>query len=215
MRRALNGPLFVALTEQATRALLRHKGRSALTMLGIAIAIAAVVWVVALGRESASQYAALLEGLGDNLVWVEAGTRNAAGVRTGAKTATTLTVGDMEAIARDVPLVQRVSPQIDGTVQLVSTRSNWTTRSRGISAAYLPIKRFAIARGAAWTDEDLAAARNVLLVGQTVRKQLFGEDEALGQLVRVNGQPFTVVGLLAPKGQSATGQDQDDVVMVP
>jgi putative ABC transport system permease protein len=215
VRRAAYGPLLLVLFGQAARALVRHKGRSALTMLGIAIAIAAVVWVVALGRESASRYAALLEGLGDNLVWVEAGARNAAGVRTGAKTATTLTLGDMEAIAREVPLVEKVSPQIDGTVQLVSARSNWTTRSRGISAAYLPIKRFDVARGGVWTDEDLATARNVLVMGETVRKQLFAEDDAVGQVVRVNGQPFTIVGLLAPKGQSAMGQDQDDVVMVP
>jgi putative ABC transport system permease protein len=215
MRRAAYAPLLLVLAGQAGRSLVRNKGRSALTMLGIAVAIAAVVWVVALGRESASRYAALLEGLGDNLVWVEAGTRNSSGVRTGAKTATTLTLGDMEAIARDVPLVRRVSPQIDGTVQLVSPRSNWTTRSRGIAADYLPIKRFAISRGGTWTEEDLASARNVLVMGETVRAQLFGDDEAVGQTVRMNGQPFTVVGLLVPKGQSATGQDQDDVVMVP
>src|SRR5690349_9500449 len=100
---------LVVLTGQAGRALLRHKGRAALTTLGIAIAIAAVVWVVALGKASADRYAVLFSQLGDNLVWVEAGSRSAAGVRTGAKSATTLTVGDMEAIRRDVSEIHRIS----------------------------------------------------------------------------------------------------------
>src|SRR6185369_10231882 len=117
--------LFV-LFGQALRAVLRHKGRTALTTLGIAIAVAAVAWVVALGHESAARYADLLAGLGDNLVWVEAGARNVAGVRSGSKSSNTLMISDMEAIAREVPLINRISPQVDGTVQLVSERSNWT-----------------------------------------------------------------------------------------
>src|SRR5262245_55262025 len=123
--------LLVVLSGQAARSLGRNKGRSALTMLGIAIAIAAVAWVVALGRESAARYAILLSNLGDNLVWVEAGGRNIAGVRTGSKTTTTLTVGDMEAILRDVPLVQKGSPQVDVAVQIVCERRNWTRERRG------------------------------------------------------------------------------------
>ena len=184
-------------------------------MLGIAVAVAAVVWVVSLARESARQFAVLLDGLGDNLVWVEAGARNSSGVRAGAKTATTLTLGDMEAIAREVPTIRRISPQIDGTVQIVSERGNWSTRSRGIRADYLPIKRYELEAGEVFGEDDLTAARNVLVIGQTVRRQLFGEDDCIGADVRVNGLPFTVVGLLKAKGQSATGQDMDDVVMVP
>jgi putative ABC transport system permease protein len=207
--------LVLVLFEQAVRALLRHKGRTSLSVIGIAIAIAAVVWVVALGREGSTRSAALLQGLGDNLVWVEAGSRNVAGVRTGAKSTPTLSLGDAEAIARDIPLIQRVSPQIDGSVQIVSAHDNWSTRSRGIAASYLVIKRFDMASGAVFTDEDVAAGRNVLVMGETVRTRLFGAENPVGQLVRMNGQPFTVVGLLAPKGQTATGQDQDDVVMVP
>jgi putative ABC transport system permease protein len=215
MRRTVLGPLLFVLIGQAARAVSRHKGRSALTMLGITIAISSVVWVVALGRAGASRYAELLQGLGDNLVWVEAGARNAAGVKTGSKTATTLTIGDAEAIFRDVPLIQRISPQIDNTVQIVSEHSNWTTRSRGIGPDYLPIKRFEVLSGAVFTDDDVATARNVLLIGKTVRDRLFGPEGPIGQTVRVNGLPYIVVGQLAAKGQSATGQDQDDVVMVP
>ncbi|MEA2747214.1 MAG: putative transport system permease protein [Myxococcales bacterium] len=214
-RRFLGVSLALVLFGQAVRALLRHKGRTSLSVIGIAIAIAAVVWVVALGREGSTRSAALLQGLGDNLVWVEAGSRNVAGVRTGAKSTPTLALGDAEAILRDIPLIQRVSPQIDGSVQIVSARDNWSTRSRGIAPSYLVIKRFDMTLGAVFTDEDVAAGRNVLVMGETVRTRLFGEDNPVGQLVRMNGQPFEVVGLLAPKGQSATGQDQDDVVMVP
>jgi putative ABC transport system permease protein len=207
--------LALVLFGQALRSLLRHKGRTSLSAIGIAIAIAAVVWVVALGQEGSARAKALLQDLGDNLVWVEAGSRNVAGVRTGAKSTNTLTLGDAEAISREVGLIQRVSPQIDGSVQIVSARSNWSTRSRGVAPAYLTIKRFGIAAGALFTDEDIGSARNVLVMGQTVRERLFGTESPVGQLVRMNGQPFEVIGLLAPKGQSATGQDQDDVVMVP
>jgi putative ABC transport system permease protein len=214
-RRHVPGVVLLSILVEAARAIGRHKGRSVLTALGIAIAICAVVLVVALGRESTSRYDTLMSGLGDNLVWVEAGTRNSAGVRTGSKTATTLTLGDMEAIRREVPLVQRISPQIDGSVIIASPRSNWTTRSRGIAADYLAIKKFDVVEGSIFSDEDLRAGRNVLVIGQTVRKQLFGDEDPVGQPVRVNAQPFVVVGLLAAKGQSATGQDQDDVVMVP
>lgn len=213
---ALRTTAFVSVVwGQAGRALVRNKGRSSLTAIGVAIAVAAVVWVVALGREGASRAQSLLRDLGDNLVWVEAGARNSAGVRTGSKSATTLTVGDALAIGRDVPLVEKFSPQVDGSVQLISPTRNWATRSRGIAAAYLPIKRFQMALGDVFTDEDVASSRNVVLLGETVRDRLFEGANPVGQVVRMNGQPFEVVGVLAPKGQSATGQDQDDVVMLP
>ncbi|HEX4516237.1 MAG TPA: ABC transporter permease [Polyangiaceae bacterium] len=200
---------------EGARSLLRHKVRAALSAFGIAIAVAAVVWVVALATESARQFAILLDGLGDNLIWVEAGARNSAGVRTGAKTATTLTIADMEAIARDVPLIRRISPQVDGSVAIVSAHANWTTRARGIRPDYLPIKRYDIAAGDIFSEEDVSGARNVMVIGRTVQEQLFRDESPVGASVRVNGQPFVVVGVLAPKGQSATGQDMDDVVMVP
>ena len=214
MRRAPLAFLFV-VWGQAARGVLRHKGRSSLTTLGIAIAVAAVVWVVALGREGSTRYLELLQGLGDNLVWVEAGSRNKAGVRTGARSVQTLTLDDMEAIRREVPMVKRISPQVDGNARIISARSNWSTRTRGVSPDYLPIKRFDVALGAVFTDDDLVRARNVLLLGQTVREQLFGDEDPVGQVVRVNGMLFTVLGVLAPKGQSATGQDQDDTIMIP
>jgi putative ABC transport system permease protein len=214
-RRASFAILAFVLFGQAARALARHKGRSALTTLGITIAIAAVSWVVALGRESAARYADLLSGLGDNLVWVEAGGRNVAGVRIGTNTSNTLTVADRDAILREVPLIARSSPQVDASVQIVSDKSNWMTRGRGISQDYLPIKRWEIQAGSVFSDDDLAQARNVILLGQTVRERLFGEEDPIGKVVRVNGQVYEVTGLLKAKGQSASGSDQDDTVMLP
>ena len=212
----MSRPMPVAvLVLQAVRSLARHKGRTVLSAIGIAIAVAAVVWVVALGRAGQERATALLQGLGDNLVWVEAGSRNVAGVRTGAKSTPTLTLDDVAAIRREVPQIERISPQVDGSVQLVSAHSNWTSRSRGIAPDYLVVKRFEVQSGSVFSEEDIGAARNVLLMGQTVSQALFGAESPVGQPVRMNGQPYEVVGLLAPKGQSATGQDQDDVVMVP
>lgn len=207
--------MALVLVVQALRSLARNKGRTVLSSIGIAIAVAAVVWVVALGRAGQERATALLQGLGDNLVWVEAGSRTVSGVRTGSKSTPTLTLDDVAAIRREVPQIERVSPQVDGTVQLVSARSNWTSRSRGVSPDYLVVKRFDLQSGSVFGEEDVGAARNVLLLGQTVSTALFGSESPIGQPVRMNGQPYEVVGLLAAKGQSATGQDQDDVVMLP
>jgi len=213
--RGRSARLAVVLVVQAIRSLARHKGRTVLSAIGIAIAVAAVVWVVALGRAGEERATALLQGLGDNLVWVEAGSRSVSGVRTGSKSTPTLTLDDAQAIRREVRQIERLSPQVDGSVQLVSSRSNWTSRSRGVAPDYLVVKRFEVQSGSVFSDEDISAARNVLLMGETVSLALFGAESPVGQPVRMNGQPYEVVGLLAPKGQSATGQDQDDVVMVP
>ena len=200
---------------QAWRAVFRHKVRSTLSALGIAIGIAAVVWVVALATAGAERSAEQLRALGDNLVWVEAGSRNVNGVRTGTHGATSLTLEDAEAIAREVPLVARLSPQMDGSVVAVNGTQNWTTRFRGIAADYLPIKRWEVVRGSVFTEEQLEHASNVCLLGATVRDRLFGAEDPTGQVIRLSGQPFEVVGVLGAKGQSATGQDQDDTIMMP
>jgi putative ABC transport system permease protein len=127
----------------------------------------------------------------------------------------TLTVGDMEAIREQVPLVKSVSPNIDGTVLVIHASHNWTTRYRGVSGDYLDIKRWQIAEGSRFSEDMERHSANVVLIGATVREKLFGADNAVGETLRVGLQPFEVVGVLAPKGQSASGQDQDDTVMFP
>lgn len=210
----LLAPLRLSASE-ALRALSRHRFRSALTALGITIGTAAVVCVVAI-TQSGSDYAeAQLRNLGDNLVWIEAGARNVNGVRTGTHGTTSLTLDDATAIAAEVPLVRSVSPQVDGSVQVVFEDHNWATRYRGVAPSYLGIKRWEIAEGTMFSDEQTREVSSVCVIGRTVREQLFGSDDPLGQLIRVQAQLFTVVGVLAPKGQSTTGQDQDDTIFLP
>jgi putative ABC transport system permease protein len=205
----------VSLLRQAVRALARHKARSALNALGITIGVASVVWVVAIGQAGSARAMDQLHALGDNLVWIEAGARSVSGVRTGNFGMRNLMLGDADAILREVPEIRRVSPNLDGTLLAVHETHNWTTHYRGVSPDYLEIKRWTIASGGAFTDEDVERASDVCLVGETVKQKLFGGEDAVGEVVRIGMQPFRVVGVLAPKGQSATGQDQDDTIMFP
>jgi putative ABC transport system permease protein len=197
------------------KAIIRHKGRSSLAALGIAIGIAAVVWVVAIGRAGSARAEDQLRELGDNLVWVEAGARSVNGLRTGTHGTNTLTMEDDEAIRAQVPSIKSVSPNVDGSVLLVNGDRNWTSRYRGVTPEYLAIKRWRIAEGAPFTDDAVLHAANVCLIGETVRARLFGNDPAVGEIVRIGVAPFEVVGVLGHKGQSANGQDQDDTVMMP
>jgi putative ABC transport system permease protein len=203
------------LVRQAARALLRHKTRSLLNVLGITIGVAAVVWVIAIGEAGSAQARAQLSALGDNLVWVEAGARNVAGVRTGAYGTRNLTMEDGEAILADVPEIRSMTPNIDGTVVVIVGTANWTTRWRGVSPDYVAIKRWTLSQGGVFTDEDVERASNVVVLGETVRRQLFGVLNPVGETVRIAGQPYRVVGVLAPKGQSASGSDQDDTIVLP
>ena len=200
---------------EALRALARHKLRTALTTLGITIGVAAVIWAVAIGEGGAARARRVLEDLGDNFVWIEAGTRSVNGLRTGSHSTTTLAPEDAEAIRREVPLVTRVSENVDGNVQVVGPERNWATHYRGIAPDYAEIKRWRMAAGAFLADEQVLHASSVAVLGETVRARIFGAEASVGQVVRLNGFPFQVIGVLAPKGQSATGQDQDDTVLLP
>lgn len=203
------------LGREALRAIARNKTRSALSVIGIAIGVAAVVCVIAIGTAGARRAGQQLEALGDNLIWIEAGSRNLNGVRSGSHGMNTLTLEDAEAIRREIPLIKSVSPNVDGNVLVAKGNRNWRTRFRGVSPEYLPIRRWEIAEGDEFTSDDVTRCANVCLIGQTVRQQLFGADDAIGQTIRINQQLYRVVGVLAAKGQSATGQDQDDNIMLP
>jgi putative ABC transport system permease protein len=199
----------------AVRAVWRHKLRSGLSTLGVTIGIAAVVLVVAIGRAGADRTADQLKQLGDNLVWVEAGSRNVNGVRTGSHGTTSLTPGDLEAIRVEVPLIKSATPNVDGTVHLAFARRNWTTHYRGVGPEYFDIKAWKVEEGAAFSGRDVDASANVCLIGRTVRQQLFGDEPPLGQMIRVEQHVFQVVGVLGAKGQTGYGQDQDDTIIIP
>ena len=203
------------LTLEALRALLRNKARSALAILGIAIGVSTVICVIAIGRAGSTQALSALDGLGENLVWIEAGSRNAAGVRTGSHGQTTLLPSDANAIRAEAPLIARCSENIDGRIQVVADDQNWSTQYRGVSPDYPKVRRWEVATGQFINADDVTHASTVLVIGATVADKLFGREDPLGKRVRINKAQFTVVGTLAAKGQSVTGQDQDDTIMMP
>ncbi len=203
------------LCTEPLRALARHKLRSTLTALGIMVGVAAVIWVVAIGQAATARAEAELANLGDNLVWVEAGSRNINGVRTGSHGTTSLTADDAQAIRREMTLIKSVAENVDGNVQVIRGNRNWNTRYRGVSPEYLDIKGWQMGDGAFFTNEHVENVDSVVVIGETVRRQIFGAANPIGETIRVQGVLFQVIGLLASKGQSSSGQDQDDVIMMP
>jgi putative ABC transport system permease protein len=200
---------------ESLRSIRRTKLRSSLCALGITIGIAAVVSVVAIGRAGSARSEEQLRNLGDNFIWVEAGSRAPSGVRTGTHGTNTLTLEDAKAILRDVPLLKSMSPHVDAKTQIIYGHKNWNTHWRGVTSDYLDIRRWYIERGDVFTDADCEQVNNVAVIGHTVRDQIFGAEDPVGKTVRIGGHLFRVIGLLAPKGQSASGQDQDDTVLMP
>ncbi|MGH2900051.1 MAG: ABC transporter permease, partial [Solirubrobacteraceae bacterium] len=207
--------VFRLIVIESLRSLARNAVRSGLAILGIAVAVAIVITVIALGRASIAASEAELDKLGDNLVWAEAGSRNAAGVRTGSHGMTTLTARDADAIRDEIPLIKDVSENVDGGFQVVARDHNWQTRWRGVAPSYQAIKRWDIARGRFFDDDQTERAARIIVIGETVRRELFPDADPLGEIVRIQGLGFEVIGVLAPKGPSANGQDQDDTVMMP
>jgi len=206
---------YLALLISSVLALLRNKMRSILTVLGITIGIAAVICVVAIGKAGQARVEQQLNNLGDNFVWIEAGGRAVNGVRTGSRGTKSLTLGDAVAIKTQIPLIKSVSPNVDASTQIVYGNQNWFCTFRGVSPEYFEIKRWTVAEGAAFTQDDVDRAAAVCVLGKTVRDTLFGPENPIGKVVRVKTMPCKVVATLAPKGLSMTGQDQDDTILLP
>jgi putative ABC transport system permease protein len=204
-----------ALLRSAVVALMRNKMRSVLTVLGITIGIAAVICVVAIGKAGQARVEQQLNNLGDNFVWVEAGGRSVNGVRTGNHLTKTLVMGDAIAIKNQVSLIKAVSPQVDDPTQVVYGNQNWHTSYRGVTPEYFEIKRWYVDQGAIFSQDDVDRAADVCTIGRTVRDQLFGVEDPIGKVIRVNNLPCKVVATLRPKGLSLDGRDQDDNIMLP
>jgi putative ABC transport system permease protein len=199
----------------ALGALTRNKVRSALTMLGIIIGVASVIAMVSLGQGAQKQVQDQISSMGTNLLIVSAGSqRGAGGVRAGGGTASTITLEDVDAI-RQQPAVSAVSPGVTASVTLVAGNQNWTTRAEGVAPSYLGIRNRAVAAGTFFTDSDVRSAARVAVIGKTIADQLMLGSDAVGQMIRVRNLPFRVVGVLAAKGQSSFGQDQDDTLLIP
>ena len=200
----------------AVQALGRNRLRSALTMLGVFIGVAALIAMVAVGQGANAAVAKQIANLGTNLLVVQPGATTASGVRAGSGSASTLTVMDAQAIRRDDAAVAQVGYFNRQMGQVQYTNQNWNTLIQGVSTNYPSITNWQIAIGRGLTTDDESSAGLVVLIGQTVYRQLFGVDEnPIGATILVKGVPMRVVGLLVGKGQSTFGQDQDDLIMIP
>jgi len=206
---------FATILHVAYDAMLRNKMRTALAMLGIIIGIAAFICTVAIGEGGSDRIREQLQNLGDNFVWIEAGSRNVNGIRTGTGATKTLTLRDVRAIQQTVPLIKLVSPNVDGHIQVIYGNTNWYTGYRGVAPEFLSIRRCPVEEGAPFTERDVQTSANVVLLGRTVVTQLFGDENPIGKTIRVRDIPFRVVGVLKAKGETATGQDQDDTMFMP
>jgi putative ABC transport system permease protein len=192
-----------------------HKLRSFLTALGIIIGVAAVVLVVALGAGARVKVAQEIASVGSNLLLILPGATTAGGLRTGLGTAPTLTVGDAQAIIREVPAVKYVAPVWGEVAQVIYEARNWSTIVNGTTPDYQEVRQIDLVSGRFFTAQEGGRAAKVAVLGKTVKDNLFGARDPVGAAIRIKNQPFVVIGLMAPKGRSTGGRDQDDVVLVP
>jgi putative ABC transport system permease protein len=199
----------------ALKALGRNKLRTSLTMLGMIIGVAAVITMVALGTGAQTQIEEQVKSAGTNMIMVNSGNWSIGGVRQGQGSSNTLTVEDAAAI-QAVPGVQYVSPGVNMRGQIIAGNQNWSSRVEGTGVDMPLIRSWPMKYGAYFTQQDVQTSAKVAVLGSVVSATLFGEEvDPVGQIIRIRNQPFRVVGVLAPKGQSAMGQDQDDTVFAP
>ena len=199
----------------AIRALRVNKLRSALTMLGIVIGVGAVITMVAVGAGAQARVAEQIQSLGANLIVIWPGTVNLSGVRLGAGAQASLSEDDAWAIQDEIPLVEVVAPHSRGSAQVVYSNLNWSTVILGVTPEYFPARDWDVIAGRIMTQEEVDGASKVALVGQTVARNLFGEEDPLGQVIRIKKVPFTIIGMMDRKGQTTWGQDQDDQILIP
>ena len=200
----------------ALRALRRNTLRSILTALGIIIGVAAVICMVSIGEGAKSRIRTQIEGAGTNVILVFSGSSNSGGMRGGMGSQPTITWDDLRAIQTELPLVRAAAPVLRTMTPVISEASTWTTTIYGTTPEYFVIRNWAIERGAGLTGSDLAGSTKNAVIGRTAAANLFGEGtDPIGQVVRIRNAPFTIIGVLASKGQGGMGEDQDDAVFVP
>jgi len=199
----------------ALESLRSNATRSFLTVLGIIIGVAAVMAVVAVASGARTLVVGQVRDLGANLIMISPGTLVTGGVRLADGVSQTLSEDDALAIGRQLPAVQYAVPTVHGPVQLVHEDSNWSTVLVGTTSDFTAARNWDLLTGRDLLPEDAESSAKVALLGATVTQRLFGDASPLGAFLRIQKVPFTVVGVLAPKGQSKGGQDQDDLVVVP
>jgi putative ABC transport system permease protein len=207
---------FMSTVRLALRALARNKMRSALTMLGIIIGVSAVIATVSIGQGAQYLVQQGIQNMGTNAVFIAAGSRlTPGGARGGVGAVKTLTMDDLNAILREVPLIRMAAPAVNARVQVVYQNQNWNTSITGTTEQYLEIRNWAVQEGSMFGQQEVDSAANVCVIGTTVKTVLFGNADAIGQTIRIGQNPFQVIGVLESKGQSVMGTDQDDTIFAP
>ncbi|MGN1050292.1 MAG: ABC transporter permease [Selenomonadaceae bacterium] len=207
--------LFKESFGMAFSALMANKMRSLLTMLGIIIGVGAVIAMVSIGMGVRNNIQQSIASLGSNMLIVMPGAENRTGVRGGAGSKTTLEDEDADAIKAKIGGIDNVSAMVSGSYQVVFGNSNWKTSVQGVSPDYMDIRSLEVESGIFITEHDMVKRNRVAVIGSTVSENLFGGSNPVGQNIRINNQPFKIIGVLKKKGQSSMGQDQDDVIIVP
>ena len=199
----------------ALRALRVSKLRSTLTMLGIIIGVAAVIIMIAIGSGAQARVEEHIKSIGTNLINVLPGSVTSSGVRMGAGSRATLTEDDASAIQHEISAVQVAAPALRGTGHVVAAGNNWSTVFYGVTADYFEARNWSLATGELFAAADVANSAKVALLGDTVARNLFGDSDPVGQVIRIRKVPFVVTGTLQRKGQNLQGFDQDDIILMP
>jgi putative ABC transport system permease protein len=207
--------ILFATIRIAGRALRRNTLRTLLTMLGIIIGVGAVIAMVSIGNGAKAQMEARVASLGQNVIQVFSGSSSRGGVRMAFGSSGTLTREDYDALRKEITGITGASPEVRSFGQLAAGNQNINSQVTGVGADYVDIRAWPLTSGANFTETDVRNANKVALIGNTTATTLFGDDDPVGQVVRVKSAPFTIVGLLASKGSSMFGSDQDDVLLVP
>ncbi len=206
---------LLALVRMALGTMLRNKVRAALTVLGVVIGVASVVVMIAVGLGARSDIEAKVENLGVHMIVVSAGSSSRGGVSGGAGSFNRLTVDDAAFLAKEAESITAVTPVIFTMAPIVGGAGNWRAPIQGVDACYFTIRAWEAASGRLFTDEEVRTRRKVVLLGHTVAENLWPDQDPVGQRIRLRNVQFDVVGVLAAKGQTADGSDQDDVVLAP
>ena len=203
------------LLKVASQSILKNKMRTLLTMLGIVIGVGAVIVMVAVGNGAQQMIETQINSLGTNLIIVMPGSGSVGGANQGAGTFNKLTVADAEKLKRDATLLAGVSPVVSTRTQVIGGQGNWRTLINGVSLDFLTIRDWSTRSGDLFTEDDVRSGRKVAVLGATVANNLFPGSDPVGSEIQIGHVPFTVVGVLNPKGQNAGGNDQDDVILMP
>jgi putative ABC transport system permease protein len=206
---------FMNTFRLALRALARNKMRSALTMLGIIIGVGAVIAVVSIGQGAQYMVQQGIQAMGTNIVFIAAGSGRPGGIRVGYGGVKTLTIEDMNAILREIPLIKEAAPSVNSRRQVVYGNQNWSTVIGGTTPNFFEIRNWSIQAGSVFSDEEVDLAANVCVIGTTVARNLFVDENPVGKTMRIGNLPFRVDGVLESKGQNVIGQDQDDAIYAP